>query len=131
MNDNTEPDPWTDERIRDAFIDDGGQSEYDDPIHGAQTQRRVAGAIFDRWLAARDAKIRDEREPVVVDDAMRSRIGALVEQAQGDLVRIEGEWGMGLGFDDLVARGDDDALLIQAVRADLAALNPGAQETDR
>lgn len=48
---------WTDDRIREAFIDDGGQAEYYDPINGAREQRRVAGAIFDAWLAARDARI--------------------------------------------------------------------------
>lgn len=46
---------WTDARIREAFIDDGGQAEYYDPIDGAREQRRIAGEIFDTWLAARDA----------------------------------------------------------------------------
>lgn len=45
---------WTDERIREAFIYDGGESEYHDPINGAREQRRIAGAIFDAWLAAHD-----------------------------------------------------------------------------
>lgn len=58
---------WTDARIREAFIDDGGLSEYHDPIHGAATQRRVMGGIFDAWLAERDRRHRgsiadDERE---------------------------------------------------------------------
>ena len=48
---------WTDERIREAFIDDGGLAEYHDPINGAREQRRDAGAIFDTWLAAHDAEL--------------------------------------------------------------------------
>jgi len=51
------PKVWDDAAIREAFIDDGGQSEYHDPINGAQTQRRVAGGIFDRWLAAHDREV--------------------------------------------------------------------------
>jgi hypothetical protein len=46
--------PWTTERIREGFIDDGGRSEYYDPINGAREQRRIAGAIFDAWLTAHD-----------------------------------------------------------------------------
>lgn len=45
------PREWTDARIREAFIDDGGQAEYHDPINGARDQRRFAGAIFDAWIA--------------------------------------------------------------------------------
>ena len=55
-----EIEPWDDAKIREAFIYDGGEAEYHDPIHGAQTQRQVAGEIFDRWVAARDARIRTE-----------------------------------------------------------------------
>lgn len=51
------PQAWTDARIREAFIDDGGQAEYYDPINGARDQRRIAGAIFDEWLAAHDAEV--------------------------------------------------------------------------
>lgn len=54
--------PWTTEKIREAFIYDGGEAEYHDPEHGAQTQRRIAGDIFDRWLAAHDARKRAEWE---------------------------------------------------------------------
>lgn len=48
--------PWTDARIREAFIDDGGLSEYHDPINGARDQRRIAGRIFDEWLAEVEAR---------------------------------------------------------------------------
>lgn len=48
---------WDTARIREAFIYDGGEAEYHDPEHGAQTQRQVAGEIFDRWLAAHDAEV--------------------------------------------------------------------------
>jgi hypothetical protein len=49
---------WTDEQIRDAFIDDGGLAEYYDPINGAREQRRIAGAIFDEWLSKHDETVR-------------------------------------------------------------------------
>lgn len=49
--------PWTDETIREAFIYDGGESEYHDPEHGAQTQRKIAGDIFDMWLAEHDRQV--------------------------------------------------------------------------
>lgn len=49
--------PWTDERIREAFIYDGGESEYHDPINGAQTQRKIAGDIFDSWLSEHDRQV--------------------------------------------------------------------------
>lgn len=52
--------PWDDARIREAFIYDGGEAEYHDPIHGRQTQRKAAGETFDRWLKARDARLREE-----------------------------------------------------------------------
>ena len=45
---------WSTERIREAFIDDGGLAEYHDPINGAREQRRIAGEIFDAWLAEHD-----------------------------------------------------------------------------
>lgn len=54
---------WDDARIREGFIYDGGEAEYHDPIHGAQTQRQIAGEIFDRWLAEHDARIRKEMRP--------------------------------------------------------------------
>ncbi|MCW2165374.1 hypothetical protein B0I12_002529 [Microbacterium hydrothermale] len=49
---------WTDERIREAFLDDGGQAAYYDPIKGEKEQRRVAGEIFDGWLARHDEAVR-------------------------------------------------------------------------
>lgn len=52
--------PWTDDRIREGFIYDGGESEYHDPIHGTQTQRAVAGDIFDRWLTAHDESFEEK-----------------------------------------------------------------------
>lgn len=54
------PEAWTTDRIREALIYDGGESEYHDPIHGAQTQRSIAGGIFDRWLAQHDAEVRTD-----------------------------------------------------------------------
>jgi hypothetical protein len=58
---------WTDDRIREAFIYDGGEAEFHDPINGAREQRRMAGAIFDAWLAARDAEIKKR----ALDEAIR------------------------------------------------------------
>lgn len=55
------------------------------------------------------------------EQAFLHRVAELVSQAKADLLRIEDEWGQGLSFDELIARGDDDVLLIEAVRADLAA----------
>lgn len=49
---------WTDARIREAFLDDGGQAAYHDPINGEKEQRRIAGAIFDEWLASHDEAVR-------------------------------------------------------------------------
>lgn len=48
---------WTDEKIREGFIYDGGESEYHDPEHGAQTQRKIAGDIFDAWLTEHDRQV--------------------------------------------------------------------------
>lgn len=48
--------PWDTERIREAFIYDGGEAAYYDPISGASEQRRIAGGIFDAWLAAYTAE---------------------------------------------------------------------------
>lgn len=62
------PPVWTDDRIREAFIYDGGEAEYHDPISGAQTQRRVAGYIFDAWLAAHDAALREALSTPPADD---------------------------------------------------------------
>ena len=45
---------WTTERVREMFLDDGGQAEYYDPINGAREQRRIAGDIFDRWMTEHD-----------------------------------------------------------------------------
>lgn len=55
-----EPEPWDDARMREGFIYDGGEAEFHDPIHGAQTQRRVAGEIWDRWQKAHDERVRSE-----------------------------------------------------------------------
>lgn len=64
---------WDTARIREAFIYDGGEAEYHDPERGAQTQRQVAGEIFDRWLAAHDAEIlAAERERIIQDMQERS-----------------------------------------------------------
>lgn len=52
-------DVWDDAKIREAFIYDGGESDYYDPINGAKEQRRIAGEIFDHWLAVHDAEVRD------------------------------------------------------------------------
>lgn len=57
IRDDARAEAWTTERIREAFIYDGGEAEYHDPIYGAQTQRQVMGGIFDAWLAAHDAEI--------------------------------------------------------------------------
>lgn len=51
---------WDDERIREAFIDDGGLSEYHDPINGAKENRRAMGAIFGAWLQSVKAAAWDE-----------------------------------------------------------------------
>ena len=48
--------PWDTEKIREAFIYDGGEAEYYDPISGASEQRRIAGGIFDAWLAVYTAE---------------------------------------------------------------------------
>jgi hypothetical protein len=61
----TVAEPWTVERIRAAFIDDGGLSEYHDPINGARDQQRIAGRIFDEWLAEHDLETRRQ----AIDDA--------------------------------------------------------------
>jgi hypothetical protein len=51
---------WGDDRIRGVFIDDGGLSEYHNPINGAEENRRIMGAIFDAWLRSVKAKAWDE-----------------------------------------------------------------------
>lgn len=61
---------WETPRIREAFIYDGGEADYYDPINGAKEQRRIAGEIFDRWLAAHDAEVRAERIASVHPDSM-------------------------------------------------------------
>lgn len=88
------PKVWDDAAIREAFIDDGGLSEYHDPIDGARTQRLVAGGIFDRWLAAHDEQVRREAlweaaqiaedMPVVFDDTAyqaQEKIAAAIRAA--------------------------------------------------
>ena len=52
--------PWTTDRIREAFIYDGGEAEFYDPINGAREQRRFAGEVFDRWLEEHDRQQRAE-----------------------------------------------------------------------
>ena len=64
------PSAWDDARIREAFIYDGGEAEYHDPINGAREQRRTAGEIFDKWLAAHDEAVRHEE---------RARLARIVE----------------------------------------------------
>ena len=58
------PREWTDARIREAFIDDGGQAEYHDPINGARDQRRFAGAIFDAWISTHDDGVLESDERI-------------------------------------------------------------------
>lgn len=60
MASRADADPWDDAKIREAFIYDGGESEYHDPINGASSNRLTMGSIFDRWLKARDERIRAE-----------------------------------------------------------------------
>ena len=59
MAEHPHPDPaiLTDEEARKIFIDDGGQAEYHDPIHGAQDQARYAGRQFDLWLQHHDEEL--------------------------------------------------------------------------
>ncbi|QGZ16679.1 hypothetical protein PBI_DEWDROP_31 [Microbacterium phage Dewdrop] len=85
----SEPEVWDDARIREAFIYDGGESEYHDPEHGAQTQRQVAGEIFDRWLKARDERMRLTAEPS--DETVGAAMNAVVTyyEEQGHTVRPE------------------------------------------
>lgn len=62
---------WTDEKIREAFIYDGGEAAYRDPINGDREQRRIAGGIFDSWLAEHDAAIRasiQQHDSLIGDD---------------------------------------------------------------
>lgn len=67
---------WDTAKIREAFIYDGGESEYYDPISGAKEQRRIAGEIFDRWLAAHDADVREaERERAALHAEEGYRMG--------------------------------------------------------
>jgi len=66
-----EREAWTDERIREAFIYDGGESEYHDPIDGAREQRRIAGAIFDTWLAKHDAELLRRQGPITKSAALK------------------------------------------------------------
>lgn len=54
--------PWTTDTIREAFIYDGGESAHYDPVNGEREHRRIAGGIFDAWLAAHDAEKRAEWE---------------------------------------------------------------------
>lgn len=77
---------WDTARIREAFIYDGGEAEYHDPEHGAQTQRQVAGEIFDRWLAAHDAEVRAQ---VVAEEpeweyGYTSKWGTITASSQAD-----------------------------------------------
>lgn len=81
MNDVKITEPWDVGRIREAFIDDGGLSEYHDPINGARTQRLVMGDIFDRWLAARDAKFAAEQPATPTPSTEQIKAEALREAA--------------------------------------------------
>lgn len=75
---------WTDERIREAFIYDGGEAEYHDPINGAKEQRRSAGEVFDTWLAAHDRALLDGAGPKSVpDDEREALVARLRDHAAG------------------------------------------------
>lgn len=76
----TDPEPWDDAKIREAFIYDGGEAEYHDPIHGRETQRKVAGETFDRWLRAHDAALlarSPEPDVVVIRDSSGAPLYAI------------------------------------------------------
>jgi hypothetical protein len=113
-------DAWDTAKIREAFIYDGGEADYHDPISGAQTQRKVAGEIFDRWLAAHDAEVRAEAESDPAKDERLVRYMAMVtplgyqsaltvvqemtkllateEIARASVVPEEPEWEYGFGW---------------------------------
>lgn len=93
----SDPKPWDDARIREGFIYDGGEAEFHDPIHGAQTQRQIAGEIFDRWLVEHDERVRGEQKLVyqyrarhpqhtegLKDDFMWTRLLGIVQQIVDD-----------------------------------------------
>jgi len=67
-----------------SAIYDGGEAEYHDPISGAQTQRQVAGSIFDAWLAAHDAALFAALSTPPADDVREALAHILWEAAVGD-----------------------------------------------
>lgn len=78
------PEPWDTAKIREAFIHDGGEAEYYDPINGAREHRRFAGEAFDRWLAAHDAEVRaTERERA----ALHAEEGYRLEERCDDIAK--------------------------------------------
>jgi hypothetical protein len=81
--DNTERE-WDDARIREAFIYDGGESAYHDPINGEKEQRRIGGDIFDRWLAARDRRVAAEAWDEGHTAGMRNSAEKIASEMWGD-----------------------------------------------
>lgn len=81
-------DAWTTERIREAFIDDGGLAEYHDPINGAAEHRRIAGAIFDAWLEAHDAALKPT-DPADLEDRRVRAVEDILAEAVIDLDEIK------------------------------------------
>lgn len=57
-------------------------------------------------------------------------IRRLVEQAEDALVRIEGEWGAGASFEQLLAAGDSEAHVIETVRVLVAEWSRAYTERD-
>lgn len=78
---------WTDDRIREAFLDDGGQAAFYDPINGEKEQRRIAGAIFDEWLTSHDEAVRSAVDWRVLGGLVPGVINAAWLR-DGDRVRI-------------------------------------------
>lgn len=118
---------WTDERIREAFIYDGGEAEYHDPISGAQTQRHVAGSIFDAWLAAHDAALLATVSTPPAEDVRE----ALAEKARDSVDRIGG-WKHLRKFSGMNAEWMDvlrDAIICRVADA-LGEVRPRGTVTD-
>lgn len=92
---------WDTAKIREAFIDDGGQADYYDPINGAKEQRRIAGEIFDRWLEARDA---EAAEALARVKRGAKTLGEIVERQVKDTLR----WA---GMEDQIGTDDPDQQL--------------------
>jgi hypothetical protein len=101
------PKVWDDNVIREAFIDDGGLSEYHDPINGAQTHRRVMGDIFDRWLVAHDRE--------VAAKALREAAALVYE-----------DWSGGHAYEGVARQEVEDWLYARADRIESQANEKGA-----